>query len=51
MNALEFISDHYASVNMDYYFNGFILNKVPLIKKLKLREVASIKVLYGGVKG
>ena len=50
MNALEFISDHYASVNMDYYFNGFILNKVPLVKKLKLREVASIKVLYGGVR-
>ncbi len=50
MNALEFISDHYASVNMDYYFNGFILNKVPLIKKLKLREVASAKILYGGVR-
>lgn len=50
MNALEFISDHYASVNMDYYFNGFILNKIPLAKKLKLREVMSAKVLYGGVR-
>jgi hypothetical protein len=50
MNALEFISDHYASVNMDYYFNGFIFNKMPLIKKLKLREVASAKILYGGVR-
>jgi Family of unknown function (DUF5686)/CarboxypepD_reg-like domain len=50
MNALEFISDHYASVNMDYYFNGFILNKMPLIKRLKLREVASAKILYGGVR-
>jgi Family of unknown function (DUF5686)/CarboxypepD_reg-like domain len=50
MNALEFISDHYASVNMDYYFNGFILNKIPLVKKLKLREVASAKILYGGVR-
>jgi Family of unknown function (DUF5686)/CarboxypepD_reg-like domain len=50
MNAMEFISDHYASVNMDYYFNGFILNKMPLIKKLKLREVASAKILYGGVR-
>ncbi len=50
MNSLEFISDHYAGVNMDYYFNGFILNKLPLIKKLKLREVASVKVLYGGVR-
>jgi hypothetical protein len=50
MNALEFISDHYASVNMDYYFNGFILNKMPLLKRLKLREVASAKILYGGVR-
>jgi Family of unknown function (DUF5686)/CarboxypepD_reg-like domain len=50
MNSLEFISDHYAGINMDYYFNGFILNKLPLIKKLKLREVASVKVLYGGVR-
>ncbi|MDN3656151.1 DUF5686 family protein [Ferruginibacter paludis] len=50
MNALEFISDHYASANMDYYFNGFILNKIPLVKKLKLREVASAKILYGGVR-
>lgn len=50
MNALEFISDHYASANMDYYFNGFILNKIPLLKKLKLREVASAKILYGGVR-
>ncbi len=50
MNALEFISDHYASVNMDYYFNGFILNKIPVVKKLKLREVASVKVLYGAVR-
>ncbi len=50
MNALEFISDHYASANMDYYFNGFIFNKIPLLKKLKLREVASAKILYGGVR-
>lgn len=50
MNALEFISDHYASANMDYYFNGFIFNKMPLIKRLKLREVASAKILYGGVR-
>ncbi len=50
MNFMEFVSDHYASANMDYYFNGFIFNKLPLIKKLKLREVASFKVLYGGVR-
>ena len=50
MNFMEFVSDRYASANIDYYLNGFIFNKLPLIKKLKLREVASAKILYGGVR-
>lgn len=49
MNFLEFVSDKYVALNVDYSFNGFILNKVPLLKKLKLREVATLKVLYGGL--
>jgi hypothetical protein len=49
MNFLEFVSDQYASVNIEYCFNGFILNKVPLVKKLKLRELVTCKVLYGGL--
>lgn len=50
MNFLEFVSDHYASVNLDFHFNGFFLNKVPVLRRLKLREVASAKVLYGGIR-
>ena len=50
MNFMEFVSDHYASVNVDHYFNGFFFNKIPLIKKLKLREVITGKILYGGVR-
>jgi hypothetical protein len=50
MNFMEFVSDHFAAVNMDYYFNGFIFNKIPLLKKLKLREVVSAKILFGGVR-
>jgi len=50
MNFLEFVSDHYASVNIDHHFNGFIFNKIPLLKKLKLREVAAAKVLFGGLR-
>lgn len=47
---MEFVSDHYASFNIDHNFNGFFFNKVPLLKKLKLREVASFKFLYGGLR-
>lgn len=50
MNFLEFVSDHYASIQIDHAFNGFFLNKVPLIKKIKLREFVSAKVLYGGLR-
>ncbi len=49
MNFLEFVSDKYVSVNIDHSFNGFLLNKVPLLKKLKLREIVTLKALYGGL--
>lgn len=49
MNFMEFMSDHYASLHIDHAFNGFFLNKIPLVKKLQLREVASFKMLYGGI--
>ena len=50
MNFLEFSSDHYASLSVDQNFNGFFFNKIPLLKKLKLREAASLKLLYGGLR-
>ena len=49
MNFLEFVGDRYASLNIDQHFNGFFFNKIPLLKKLKWREVASFKGIYGGL--
>ncbi len=49
MNFLEFVGDHYESVNIDQHFQGFFFNKIPLFKKLKWREVASFKGIWGGV--
>lgn len=49
MNTLEFMSDRYSSLQFQHGFNGFILNKVPLLKKMDLREWLSLKVLYGHV--
>ena len=50
MNFLEFVSDHYATAYIDHYFNGFFFNKIPLLKKLKWREVIEAKVLFGGLR-
>ena len=50
MNFQEFVSDHFIAVNIDHHFNGLFFNRVPLLKKLKLREVVSMKMLYGGVR-
>lgn len=49
MNSMEFMSDKYTSLLFQHSFNGFFLNKVPLLKKLDLREIASVKMLYGAV--
>ncbi len=49
MNFLEFISDKYVSVNAFHNFGGFFFNRVPLLKKLKWREVVTAKVLWGGL--
>ena len=49
MNYYEFVSQYYVQGIFDYNFNGFILNRIPLIGKLKLREVLSIKAVWGGI--
>lgn len=50
MNFQEFVSDHFIAFNIDHHFNGLFFNRVPLLKKLKLREAVSLKALWGGVR-
>ena len=47
MNRYEFASDEYISVKLEHHFDGFILNRIPLIRKLKWRTVASFKAVKG----
>jgi hypothetical protein len=49
MNFMEFMSDQYTSLHIDHNLNGFLFNQIPLIKKLKWREVVTLKVLYGSL--
>jgi hypothetical protein len=44
---MEFINDSYASTELTYWANGAILNYIPVLKHLKLREVVCFRALYG----
>jgi hypothetical protein len=45
----EFVSDQYASLQYQHHFEGFLLNRIPLMNKLKWRLVGTANVLYGGM--
>jgi hypothetical protein len=47
MNINEFVSDEYISFNAHQHFGGILLNKLPLLRKLKWREVVTFKGVYG----
>ena len=49
MNPLEFINDEYVSWDLTYYLNGNLLNRIPLIKKLRWREVFCFRGLWGNL--
>lgn len=49
LNYYEFITDTYASLIIEHHFNGRIFGYIPLIKKLKLREVAFIRTAWGRI--
>ncbi len=47
MTPMEFILDSQAAWDITYYLNGWLLNRTPLIKKLKWREVVTCRGLWG----
>ena len=47
MRALEFVADEYVALNATYYLKGWILNRIPIIRWLKFREVVSFNGIYG----
>ena len=49
MNYYEFTSDQYVSLFLEHHFNGLLLNRIPLFRKLKWRTVLSGKGLIGSL--
>ncbi len=49
MNFFEFVSDKYTSLHYIHNFDGFFMNRIPLVKKLKWREFVGFDVVKGSV--
>jgi hypothetical protein len=47
MNYYEFISDTYAQLHYSHHFDGLLLNHIPLMRKLKWREVIYGRAVWG----
>ena len=49
MSPMEFVMDRYAEFSATYYLKGWILNRIPLINRLGLREVVSFRAVAGSL--
>jgi hypothetical protein len=47
MAFYEFIADQYLTIGVDHHLEGYLLNRLPLIRKLKWKEMVSFRLAYG----
>lgn len=47
INNMEFLNDRFASLSLSYDMNGKLFNRIPLLKKLKWREMIRFRTLWG----
>lgn len=49
LNFYEFVADEYATLKWEHNFNGKLFARIPLLRKLNLREIVGVKTVYGTV--
>ncbi|WP_299603311.1 DUF5686 and carboxypeptidase-like regulatory domain-containing protein [uncultured Aquimarina sp.] len=47
LNFYEFVTDTYAAVHIEHNFNGRIFSRIPLLRKLNLRELVGVRGVWG----
>ena len=49
LDFYEFVTDSYASFHLQHNFGGRIFSRLPLLRKLDLREVVGFRAAYGTI--
>ena len=49
LDYYEFVTDTYASLHIEHNFNGRFLSRIPLLRKLNLREIVGVKAVWGEI--
>ena len=49
LNFYDFVTDTYMASHFEHHFNGFLFNRVPLLKKLKLRSLVTFRSALGSI--
>ncbi len=49
LDYYEFITDEYASIHLEHNFNGRIFSRIPLLRKLNLREIIAVRGIVGSL--
>ncbi len=47
LDYYEFVTDTYASLHLEQSFNGRLFSRIPLLRKLNLRELVGVKAVWG----
>jgi Family of unknown function (DUF5686)/CarboxypepD_reg-like domain len=49
LNFYEFVSDQYATLIWEHNFQGRLLSRIPVMRKLNWREIVGFRSVYGNV--
>jgi len=49
LNFYEFVTDTYATFQLEHHFNGRLFSRIPWFRELNLREIVGVRGVYGSV--